>query len=91
MGRWIRDQHDMLKTGKFEVDINADRTRMSGAGRLTKFPELRQALFDWFVDYREKYARITRDLFRAKAEEFLELAKVETTRAQVHIDKKKDD
>ena len=72
MARWIRDQHDKLKAGFFDVDLNAARMRLSGAGRITVLPELRQALFDWFVDYRDRYARISRGLFRAKAEELLQ-------------------
>ena len=82
MARWIRNQHGKLNAGFFKTDVHADRMRLSGGGRPTELPELRQALFDWFVDYREKYARISRELFRAKAEELLQVV-IERAKEQV--------
>ena len=44
------------------------KVRATGAGRKTKAPEVRQALFAWFVDVRETFkGHLPRRLFKLKA------------------------
>ena len=48
----------------------AKRFRASGAGRKQKAPEVRQALFAWFIDVREALkGRLPKRLFKMKAGE----------------------
>ena len=49
------------------------RKRVTGAGRKAKAPEVRQALFSWFVDVRETpKGRLPRRLFKLKANQLYE-------------------
>ena len=46
------------------------KTRSSGAGRKPKTPEIREALFSWFIDVRETLkGRLPRRLFKLKAQQ----------------------
>ena len=48
----------------------AKNTRASGAGRKPKAPEIREALFSWFIDARETLkGRLPRRLFKLKAQQ----------------------
>ena len=49
------------------------RKRATGAGRKAKTPQVRQALFSWFVDVRETLkGRLPRRLFKLKANQLYE-------------------
>lgn len=62
-----------IKSGD-EVEVNSKKKfREPGAGRKPAAPEVRQALFEWFVDVRGTLkARLPRRLFKLKCEELYE-------------------
>ena len=72
--KWVRDCVRARELGKYRDTQSRThsgqlRVRSPGAGRAVKMPDLREALFDWFVDVREQYhARIPRRMFVKKAE-----------------------
>ena len=64
---WVRRQHRAHCLGRFKVGPGTSRERQNGAGRKKNVPEIRIALFDWFVDTRRRFARISRNVFREMA------------------------
>ena len=63
--------YEKLERGDFEDGTSSKKFRSSGGGRKSRAPEVRDALFQWFIDVRTSLkARLPKSLFVLKAKEY---------------------
>ena len=56
--------YEKLERGDFEDGTSSKKFRFSGGGRKSRAPEVRDAIFQWFIDVRTSVkARLPRSLF----------------------------
>ena len=69
--KWVKRCHVLFTKGAFNFEDDSRSTvrkRVPGAGCKIRLPVIREKLFEWFVDVRERLrVRIPRFLFRMKA------------------------
>ena len=62
-----------MEKGDFEVGVALKKFRTTGGGRKSRTLEVREALFQWFIDVRTSLkARLPKSLFLLKAKKFYE-------------------
>ena len=72
------------------VDSSKKKFRVSGGGRKVRVPDVREAMFEWFVDGRTSLkARLPRKLFKMKCEEVYKAWLSDQTE-EMRADHKKD-
>ena len=63
--------YEKLEKGDFEDGVALKKFRTTGGGRKSQAPEVREALFQWFIDVRTSLkARLPKSLFLLKAKKF---------------------
>ena len=63
--------YEKLEKGDFEDGAALKRFRTTGGGRKSRAPEVRETLFQWFIDVRTSLkARLPKSLFLLKAKKF---------------------